>query len=180
MTVPEVVPLKRENGGPIYLWATQEFHFADDPRYPGDRKVVTDAYAYTLSESEDIATELLAWHWQPEGGHWPHLHIGHGDARYSELSPLHIPSGRVAFEEVLMFLVEELGVACSEPAQRVSLRRSTHSASIELEPDERLSGVGQRRQHLVVEPGAHDVPDLLVGQGDLVRRVGVVLHHLNH
>ncbi len=102
--------MTRADNGPLYLRATQEFHFDDHPKFAGERKVVTDAYAYTLSQSPELADELLAWHWQPEGGQEPHMHIGHGHAHFDALSRLHVPSGRIAFEQVLLFAIEELGV----------------------------------------------------------------------
>jgi hypothetical protein len=102
--------MSRAGRAPLHLRATQEFHFADHPDFPGERKVVTDAYAYTLSESAELAEELLAWHWQPEGGRDPHMHIGRAHPRLGELGRLHVPSGRVALEQVLLFALDELGV----------------------------------------------------------------------
>ncbi len=52
--------MARAGGDPLHLRATQEFHLDDHPQFPGERKVVTDAYAYTLSESPELADELLA------------------------------------------------------------------------------------------------------------------------
>jgi hypothetical protein len=52
--------------------------------------------------------ELYAWHWQ-EGADWPHPHLHVAADR-----KLHFPTGRVAFEEVLLFTLTDLGV---EPAR---------------------------------------------------------------
>jgi hypothetical protein len=70
------------------------------------------AYAIELAESDQ---EVLAFHWEGHGnGDVPfaHLHLGHAN---SENSPLlgpkaHIPTGRVAIEDVIYFLIDELGV----------------------------------------------------------------------
>ncbi len=114
LSVPAVVELPR-GGEALYLRATQEFHYGDHPEFPGERKVVTDAYAYTLSESADLTAELLAWHWQPEGGQGPHMHVGRAHPRLGELGRLHVPSGRVALEEVLLFAIDDLGVVPARP-----------------------------------------------------------------
>jgi hypothetical protein len=107
--------MSRADREPLYLRATQEFHFADHPDFAGERKVVTDAYAYTLSESAELAEELLAWHWQPESGRDPHMHIGRAHPRLGELGRLHVPSGRVALEQVLLFAICEQS---AEPARQ--------------------------------------------------------------
>lgn len=114
--------LPRTDAAPLFLRATQEFHFADHAKFPGERKVATDAYAYTLSESADLAPELLAWHWQPEAGHEPpHMHIGRGHPRLGELGRLHVPSGRVAFEQVLVFALDEMAVVPAHADARRTL-----------------------------------------------------------
>lgn len=110
LTEPSVIELARPDVGALYLKATQTFHYADHPDYPGERKVVTDEYAYTLSEDAELRSELLAWHWQPARGHPdPHLHIGYPHPTEVRATKWHVPGGRVAFEQVLVFAIEELG-----------------------------------------------------------------------
>ena len=119
LSVPPVVGLSRgSEAAALYLRATQEFHYDDHPDFPGERKVVIDAYAYTLSESAELTAELLAWHWQPEDGQGPHMHIGRAHPRLGELGRFHVPSGRVALEEVLRFAVDDLGVIPARPDAR--------------------------------------------------------------
>lgn len=95
----------------MYLSASQYFHFEDDSRYPGERKVRTDGYAYRIRSSEDRRGEMFQWHWHPEvpGREHCHLHVGavHEDR---DLHKLHLPTGRVAFEEVLSLLLDEFEV----------------------------------------------------------------------
>lgn len=112
IVVPEpIIELRRRASDPLYLTATQTFHFDDDERFAGERKVFTDAYAYTLSDDSAMGSELFAWHWHPDAGREdPHLHVGRRHATHGELGKLHIPSGRIAFEEVLLFAIDELGV----------------------------------------------------------------------
>ncbi len=75
-------------------------------------KVSTKAYYYTLNRAGG-GGEIAAYHWHPESksdADYPHLHIGSGelsdDAVLSRRS--HVPTGRVAFEHVLIQL-NELG-----------------------------------------------------------------------
>lgn len=105
VTVPDVVPLRLSAGGRIYLKSTLQFHYADHPDYPGERKVVTDEYAHTLSRDELLAEEILSWHWQPGSRVDPHLHVG--PVPGGPPKRRHIPSGRIAFEQVLKYAIEE-------------------------------------------------------------------------
>jgi hypothetical protein len=103
---------KCRSGGRIYLKATQNFHIGPDltPGREGEFKVFTDYYAYTVSESETLETELCAWHWHPGAQPRPHLHIGAPVAHDRSFHKLHLPTGRVLFEDVLCFLIEEFDV----------------------------------------------------------------------
>lgn len=78
----------------------------------GPWKVETLAYAHGL-ETPD-AQEIIAYHWHPERGSritYPHLHLGAGIAAdLGILEKAHIPTGRVALEDLLRFAILELGV----------------------------------------------------------------------
>jgi hypothetical protein len=97
------------------LTAAQGFHFEPDPDYEGEWKVKTDEYAYSVLMSDTEAGQLFAWHWHP-AEHRPdcHIHVGARQGESRALYRLHVPSGRVAFEEVLRFLLGEFDV---EPAR---------------------------------------------------------------
>jgi len=84
-----------------------------DPRGPW--KVRTLGYAYTL----DAATgpELLAYHWhpdQPEGRRlvaFPHVHVrAIKDGADRRLCVAHLPTGRIALEDVLELLLGDFKV----------------------------------------------------------------------
>ena len=123
LTVPEVIPLGLSTGGRIFLRSTLLFHFGDHPEFKKERKVVTDEYAHTLSQDELLKDEIVSWHWQPGSRPDPHLHIG---ARISQGGPPkrhHIPTGRVAFEHVLKYAIEECGA-------RPSLKKAVALAQI--------------------------------------------------
>ena len=115
-TAIDPIRLVAAEGNDLFFSATQYFHFEDSGRYAGERKVRTDGYAYRLRTAEDRAGELIQWHWHPQvGGRSDcHLHVGamHGDR---PLRRLHIPTGRISFEEVILFLFDEFGIAANRP-----------------------------------------------------------------
>lgn len=68
----------------------------------GPYKVQTTGYQYRISEAK-TDEELYCFHWHPHSSRSdPHLHVPAADRR------IHIPTGRIAIEQVLL-LVEELG-----------------------------------------------------------------------
>lgn len=111
ITVPDVVPLRRRSGERIYLRSTIQYEYRDHPRYPGERKVSTLFYAHTVGQAEALKPQLYSWEWNYADERYPHLHVRRADPAYHGLGKLHIPTGRVYFEDVLRFLVEEHDVA---------------------------------------------------------------------
>ena len=100
-TTPSVISLKRNNGPRVYFRATQKIQIGEDPLLAKSYKVLTRAYSYTLSNDEPQSDELYGWHWHPDSPYSrPHLHFGN--------EKIHLPTGRVAFEDVLQFLVDEM------------------------------------------------------------------------
>ncbi|MGH9656463.1 MAG: hypothetical protein ACRD6B_23730 [Bryobacteraceae bacterium] len=75
-------------------------------------RVKTQSYTYEI-EDEATRHELFAFHWEPHSAiAFPHLHIGFG-LRGHDLpidNKAHIPSGRVALEDVVLFAIRELKV----------------------------------------------------------------------
>lgn len=53
--------------------------------------------------------EILAYHWHPETTEtqFPHFHVRQGA---DWLRSVHLPSGRIAFEEFCQLLIDEIGV----------------------------------------------------------------------
>ena len=78
----------------------------------GTWKVTTTAYLHALEDSKQ--QEIIAYHWHPSQGsafNFPHLHIGRGiGADLGEIHKNHIPTGRVALEELLRLAIGEFGV----------------------------------------------------------------------
>jgi hypothetical protein len=102
------------------LTATQRFEVIPDYRFDGEWKVSTKAYVYVVSiatRRAPVPVEVFAWHWHPERmprKAYPHLHVRSEHRLLGlALKNLHIPTGRVSFEEVVRFLVDELRVVPS-------------------------------------------------------------------
>lgn len=93
------------------MTANQFFHFEKDLRYPGEWKVSTDGYAYHVWVPGESDEELFQWHWHPQRHREDcHLHVAVSNDVLPDLHKKHIPSHRISFEEVLLFLIREMGV----------------------------------------------------------------------
>lgn len=112
---PSPVRLRRENSLPVFLTAVQSYQLVPDERFAtGEWKASTRGYAYTLYDVRGHQpTRALAWHWHPGSGksEEPHIHVYRdGEIGGVLLDKLHLPAERVAFESVIRFAIEELGV----------------------------------------------------------------------
>lgn len=95
----------------MLLLATQDFKF--ERRDGREWRCPTLAYTYTLYEGS--RRELIAWHWRLSSSHGPHAHVRADVPDLGgSIRKLHLPTGRVAFENIVEFLIRDLGV---EPAQ---------------------------------------------------------------
>lgn len=81
------------------------------PMDDGQQRMSTRKYIYDLREGRPKRgnATLVQWHWHPNNGRvaYPHAHLPFA-APYS--SKLHVPTGRVTFEDVVEFIIDELGV----------------------------------------------------------------------
>jgi hypothetical protein len=67
-------------------------------------------YNYTIRKRND--SELLAYHWHPDGTSrvtWPHLHVGAANSP-PVLPRTHLPTGHVPLQDIVRLVIEELGV----------------------------------------------------------------------
>jgi hypothetical protein len=104
------IPLQRISGGPrLYFWAGQVFRYAKNTRKPKEVKVKTLEYSYSLALSRDLAGEVFLWHWQASHPR-PHMHACFEHPQLGTIRKLHLPTERLAFEQVLRFLLAELKV----------------------------------------------------------------------
>jgi hypothetical protein len=130
----EPIRLRHEEGSPLLLYASQRFDVIEDERFPGEWKARTHGYVYSTSvetpDEDEGAQELLAWHWHPlttPDRQQPHLHVRMDHPFLGvTLSRLHIPSGRVAFEEIVRLLITELHVQTNRDDWHEVLTDSEH------------------------------------------------------
>ena len=95
----------------------------------GPYKATTIAYSYRFhADIERARSEIIVFQWnrdvKPPLRKYPHLHIGSiitrgSPFRQDDFNGLHIPTGRLSLEAVLLFAIQELGV---EPADDRSIR----------------------------------------------------------
>ncbi len=95
----------------LSLSVIQHYRIMEHAGARGPWKVSTGAYCYSLEDAE--GSEVMAYHWHPNqpGVTFPHLHM-RADAQVGPkpLHKYHLPTGRVAIEELLRLAIKELGV----------------------------------------------------------------------
>jgi hypothetical protein len=95
----------------LSLSVGQQYRIIEADEARGPWKVQTVAYAYVLQADD---RELIAFHWNPTGAGSvtrPHVHIGPaGGCTHPALTRAHLPTGRIALEDILRLAIEELGV----------------------------------------------------------------------
>jgi hypothetical protein len=111
-TRPNALPLRCGDRGRLYLWSTIQYEYVDHPNRQRERKVKTRYYTHTLTTDEAATNEQLSWQWHPltNGPRYPHLHVHGHELLGKSLHKLHLPTGRVFLEDVLTFLIEDVGV----------------------------------------------------------------------
>lgn len=115
--------LSRTTGGePVWFVAGQTFEIVPDDRHSREFRTHTLGYVYTVAPVETLERELISWHYHPYAGREDtHLHLGLEASGIGDLARMHIPSGRVAFEAVVRFLLEELLVQATREDWRDAL-----------------------------------------------------------
>jgi hypothetical protein len=110
------IRLKREDGLSLLFSPSQRFDLIPDERegFEGEWKARTLAYIYEVRVEGEDEPQLLGWHWHPlETPHRaePHVHVRvEHESLGVPLPKLHLPAGRVAFEELVLLLIRDLGV----------------------------------------------------------------------
>jgi hypothetical protein len=85
----------------------------------GDFKMSTLRYVYEI-HGLNGPSRIFGWHWHPKGkSHYTntHIHVPPG----LPFSKCHVPAGRIAMEEVLILMVDEMGVQPYAPTWRDTL-----------------------------------------------------------
>jgi hypothetical protein len=119
VTSERPMTLERQRGlSEISFTAVQEFKVVEDEVHEGEWKVQTLSYAYGVKVQskklkEGDSDDVLIWHWHPYISEHPKPHV-HPPITHRllglELPKLHVPTGRVSFEDVVRFLIDELRV----------------------------------------------------------------------
>jgi len=103
-------PVPLSGGNEFALSVAQNYRLMELEGLREPWNVQTTAYFYELRRGEQ---ELLVYHWHPQGASPytnPHLHLGPGaELGFRRLQGAHVPTGRVALEEVLRLAITELG-----------------------------------------------------------------------
>jgi hypothetical protein len=103
----------------LYFTAGQIFEIVPDEREPREWRTRTLGYAYTISPDTQLSAEIFTWHFHPHPGlAKTHIHVGGSHRLAGNLSGLHTPTGRVSFENVVYFLLDELDVTPARPDWR--------------------------------------------------------------
>jgi hypothetical protein len=102
-------PFKLKGTPLTYLLVVIRYKITEATGERGPFKASTVAYNYTVYSRNKA--EMLAFHWHPNlGPRYPHLHLYQGSGIAARLIKKHIPTDRISLEEVLRFLIEELGI----------------------------------------------------------------------
>lgn len=101
------------SGNPyLRLSIMQWYYVVEAAGARGPWRVSTASYYYTLHDSDDA--EMISYHWHPEsrgGVAYPHLHLGKAaKVGRNDLIDAHIPTGRIAIEDVLRLALTAFGV----------------------------------------------------------------------
>jgi hypothetical protein len=118
LTLPNAgrpIQLRREDGSACLLVASQRFVIMRDPGNEGEYKTSTREYIYKLWDGAEASREpVVEWHWHPSRGtRHPHMHARPPAAKPSfgeAFDKHHLPTARVAFEQVVRFLIGDLKV----------------------------------------------------------------------
>lgn len=105
---PLGIRLRARHGSHITLRCSHQFRVTADP---DGWRVHTEGYVYVLED--DGSHELVSYHWHPRSEvssvGTPHMHVPAQTALH-DLHHAHFPTGRVSFESVIRFAIEEFGV----------------------------------------------------------------------
>jgi hypothetical protein len=130
--------------GPARIAVAIDHHYRiTQPAPGGPWRAATAAYLYALDDEH--GREILAYHWHPDiaGAEriaYPHLHISHGavdvgllnaaqrsrqaNALCPEFHRLHLPTRRIALEDVIGLLIEQFQVTPARADWSRVLQRS--------------------------------------------------------
>jgi len=114
ITEPGEIRLGTRRGqSDLYLRAAQDFHVYKDPER-NEWRCTAERYSYELLtlREDGQEEEFLTWHWHPQSAQdRAHIHANVGHSHVNGVRKLHLPTGRVLFEDVCLFLIRDFGVS---------------------------------------------------------------------
>lgn len=103
------------------LTLTFSFHLEPFQDGAGQWHMSTRRYDYTLATRAHPDEIVFGWHWHPRSRRshitYPHVHVPSA----STFSTRHIPTGRVALEEIILFGFDDLNVPPADATARTRL-----------------------------------------------------------
>lgn len=112
--------VRLQGGAGIWLSIAQHYRVVEHEGPRGPWKVSTVGYLYALQDSAQ--QEIVAYHWHPTSHSrvtYPHAHLGSAASiGRADLARAHLPTGRIAIEEVLRLAIEGFSV---RPSRRTGL-----------------------------------------------------------
>jgi hypothetical protein len=111
-TIGEGNPVRLTGSARISLVVKHDYRVVEDSGSHGPWKVSTSGYLYSLKDHD--SHDILSYHWHPTERSivtYPHLHLGAGaNVGRPELAIAHLPTRRIALEDVLRLAIREFGV----------------------------------------------------------------------
>jgi hypothetical protein len=100
-------PAEIDSSPEMVLKVSHWYYITETAEPAGTWRVHTASYYYGLELVD--GPEIIAYHWHPEGQSqvtWPHLHLEAGaQVGFDRLAGIHLPSGRVALEEIIRMAI---------------------------------------------------------------------------
>lgn len=120
------VPIALNGDEPLLLVAQFRYKVVDGDGSGRSWAAQIAGYAYRLLDG--VGTELFAYHWHPQGPSpllRPHLHLGPGLGRLLRIATrAHLPTGPVAFEDIIRLAITELGAKPRRAGWDIVLQRT--------------------------------------------------------
>ena len=108
-----LIVLRARRGSDVALRVTQEYTVIESKGAPRHARfeVAIAAYWYAL-EVPHTEEEILAFHWHPDvpAIPFPHVHLESGLQIASRFVGTHVPTGRVALQDILWLAIHDFGV----------------------------------------------------------------------
>ena len=106
LTFNAVPSTAKLNGTDLAMFFSQQYSLIQITK--SDWRVKTEGYIYRLDDEQ--GQEIISYHWHPLTGNivYPHLHFKR--TPYLQIQKGHVPTGRIAIEFFVKYLIDDWGV----------------------------------------------------------------------